>query len=126
MLVSSKVMQFFPQFFAQTILFFFLNVESRVSFFDWRPTILRSSFQKNPQSCSNYPSLKVLENTLKIRIKQTPVLFCKYLRNESSDLHEILWGGHSLCCELKLKVKMKKYVFCIFSPIWASKTFKDG
>ena len=32
-------------------------------------------------------------------IKQTPVLFCKYLRNESSDLHEILYGGQILSCE---------------------------
>ena len=30
-----------------------------------------------------------------------PVLFCKYLRNKSSDLHEILCGGQLLSCELK-------------------------
>ena len=44
-------------------------------FFYLRPTILRSSFEKIPQSFSNYPSLKVLEahigenmqNTLKIK-----------------------------------------------------------
>ena len=29
-------------------------------------------------------------------IEKTPVLFCKYLRNESSDLHEILCGGQYL------------------------------
>ena len=33
-----------------------------------------------------------------------PVLFCKYLRNESSDLHEILYGGQLLCCELKFQI----------------------
>ena len=32
-----------------------------------------------------------------------PVLFCKYLRNESLDLHEILYGGQLLSCELKFK-----------------------
>ena len=26
-----------------------------------------------------------------------PVLFCKYLRNESSDLYEIFYGGQFLC-----------------------------
>ena len=29
-------------------------------------------------------------------IKQIPVLFCKYLVNESSDLYEILFGGQLL------------------------------
>ena len=37
-----------------------------------------------------------MQNTLKINDKQTAELFCKYLRNESSDLHEILCGGQSL------------------------------
>ena len=36
-------------------------------------------------------------------IKQMPVLFCKYLRNESLDLHEILFDGQLLSCELIIK-----------------------
>ena len=34
-----------------------------------------------------------MQNTLKLKINQMPVSFCKYPRNESSDLHEILCGG---------------------------------
>ena len=60
----------------------------------------------------NDPSLKVLEARTgeicrmhwKLRIKKTPVLFCKYLRNESSNLHEIVCGGQSLSCELKFQI----------------------
>ena len=33
-----------------------------------------------------------------------PVLFCKYLRNESLDLHEILYGGELLSFELKFEI----------------------
>ena len=40
----------------------------------------------------------------KLRTKQTPVLFGKYLRNESSDLHEILCGDQLLTCELKFQI----------------------
>ena len=39
----------------------------------------------------------------KIRIKQMPLLFCKYLRNENSEAHEISCGGQLLSCELKFK-----------------------
>ena len=45
--------------------------------------------------------LKICKIHRKSRIKQTSVLFCKYLANESSDLHEILCGGQLLSCELK-------------------------
>ena len=34
-----------------------------------------------------------MQNTLTLKINQMPVSFCKYPRNESSDLHEILCGG---------------------------------
>ena len=55
--------------------------------FHWDRAILRSSFEKIPQSFSNYPSLKASEvhncgnikNTLKNNDIKTPVLFCKYL-----------------------------------------------
>ena len=40
----------------------------------------------------------------KIRIKQMPLLFCKYLRNENSEAHEISCGGQLLSCELKFKL----------------------
>ena len=36
-----------------------------------------------------------------------PVLFCKYLRNESSDLHEILSGGQLLSCEHMCKILLR-------------------
>ena len=35
-----------------------------------------------------------------LRIQQTSVLFCKYLRDKSSDLHEIFCGRHLVSCEL--------------------------
>ena len=35
-------------------------------------------------------------------------MFCKYLRNESLDLHEILCGGQSLSCGLREGFKKKK------------------
>ena len=37
-------------------------------------------------------TVKICKMHWKLRIKPTPVLFCKYLRNKSSDLHEILCG----------------------------------
>ena len=58
---------------------------------DW--DILISSFQKIPWPSSNYPPWKTfevrnckdMENTLKIKVIGKSILFCKYLRNESSD-----------------------------------------
>ena len=71
--------------------------------FHWDRAILRFSFEKISQSFSNHPSLKATEvhncrnikNRLKLNDWKTPVLFCKYLCNESSDLHEILCGGRT-------------------------------
>ena len=40
-------------------------------------------------------------NTLKIKVFEKSILFCKYLRDESSDRHEISHGGQLLSCELK-------------------------
>ena len=37
-----------------------------------------------------------MENTLKIKVFRKSILFCKYLRNGSSDLYEILCGGQLL------------------------------
>ena len=51
--------------------------------------------------CSNF------ENMQKCRIKQTPVLFCKYLPNESLDLHEILLGGQLLSCRLLFQISLR-------------------
>ena len=50
---------------------------------------------------------KICKMHWKLRIKQTPVLFCKYLRNESLDLHEILCGGQILSCELKFQISWR-------------------
>ena len=51
--------------------------------------------------------LKICKIHRKSRIRQTTVLFCKYLANESSDLHEILCGGQLLSCELKFKISWR-------------------
>ena len=40
----------------------------------------------------------------KLMIKQTQVLFRKYIRNESMDLHEILCGVQLLSCEPKFEI----------------------
>ena len=50
--------------------------------------------------CSTFEICKI---DWKLRIKQTQVLFCKYLRNESSDLHEISYGGQLLSLSLSFK-----------------------
>ena len=42
-----------------------------------------------------------MENTLKIKVFIKSILFCKYLRNGSSDLYENLCGGQLLSCEFK-------------------------
>ena len=47
---------------------------------------------------------KICKMNWKLRIKQTPVLFCKYLRNESLDLHEILCGGQILSFEIEFQI----------------------
>ena len=48
----------------------------------------------------------------KLRIKQKPELFCKYLRNGSSDLHENLYGGQILSWELKFKISWRSVHKC--------------
>ena len=45
--------------------------------------------------------LKICEMHWKLRIKQTPVMFCKYLHKESSALHDISCGGWLLSFEQK-------------------------
>ena len=41
-----------------------------------------------------------------------PELFCKYLRKESLDLHEILCGGQSLSCGLKFHILLRSVHKC--------------
>ena len=68
------------------------------------------NIHQNEYFFSNYSSSKTfevhkcesMENTLKIKGLRKSILICKYLRNESSDLHEILCGSQLLSCELKL------------------------
>ena len=40
----------------------------------------------------------------KLRIKQILVLFWKYIRNETFDLNEILYGGQLLSCDIKCQI----------------------
>ena len=42
--------------------------------------------------------LKICKMHWKLRFKETPVLFCKYLCNESLDLHEIFCGKDPVQC----------------------------
>ena len=44
-----------------------------------------------------------MANTLKIKVFRKSILFCKYLRNESLDLYEILFGGQLPSCELDFR-----------------------
>ena len=48
-----------------------------------------------------------MENTLKIKVFRKSILFCKYLRNESLDLYEILCGGQYLSYELKFQISLR-------------------
>ena len=45
-----------------------------------------------------------MQNILKIDDFLKSVLFCKYLHNESLDIHEILCGGQLLPCELTVQI----------------------
>ena len=47
-----------------------------------------------------------------LRIKQTSVLFCNYLHNESSDLHEILCGSQLLTFEPKSQISWRSVHKC--------------
>ena len=79
--------------------------------------ILISSFQEIPWPSSNYPSWKTfrvrkcknMENALQIKVIGKSILFCRYLRNESSNLHKIWYGGQLLSCELKFKI-LRRFV----------------
>ena len=41
---------------------------------------------------------------MKIKVFLKSILFCKYLRNGSLDLYEILCGGQLLSCELRFQI----------------------
>ena len=58
------------------------------------------------------PILKICKSHRKSRIRQTTVLFCKYLANESWDLHEILYSGQLLSCELKFQISRRSVHKC--------------
>ena len=53
-----------------------------------------------------------MENTLKIKVFRKLILFCKYLRNESSDLYEILCGGPFISCESKFQISLRSMHKC--------------
>ena len=53
-----------------------------------------------------------MENTLKIKVFRKSILFCKYLRNGSSDLYEILCGGQFLSCKLKFQISWTSVCKC--------------
>ena len=45
-----------------------------------------------------------MKNTFKINYQKNPELFCKYLHNESLDLHEILCGNKLVSCGLTFQI----------------------
>ena len=53
-----------------------------------------------------------MENTWKIKVFRKLILFCKYLRNGSSDLYEILCGSQLLSCELKFQISRRSVHKC--------------
>ena len=58
--------------------------------------------------CSNFENIQ----NRKLWIKQMSVLFCKYLANESSDLHEILYGVLILSWKLKFQISWRSVHKC--------------
>ena len=56
--------------------------------------------------------LKICKIHRKLRVELTSVLFCKYLRNQSSDLYEILYGGQSLSWEPKFQISWRSMHKC--------------
>ena len=92
----------------------------QVSFYSLDWSILISSFQKILSPFSNFPLWKTfevwncenMENTLKIKVFIKSISFCKYLRNGSSDLYEILCGGQILSCELKFEISWRSVHEC--------------
>ena len=83
-------------------------------------SIMISSFQIISRPSSNYQpwmtfevrNWKYMENTLKIKVFRRSILFCKYLRNEILDLHEILYGGQLLSCELMFQISWRSVHKC--------------
>ena len=53
-----------------------------------------------------------MENVLQIKVFRKSILFCKYLRNGKSDLHEILFGGQLRSCELKFQISRRSVHKC--------------
>ena len=47
---------------------------------------------------------KNMENTFKIKVFGKSILFCKYLCEEGSDLHEIFFGVQLLSYDLKFTI----------------------
>ena len=54
-------------------------------------------------------TVKICKMHWKLRIKPTPVLFCKYLRNQSWDLYEVLCGGQ-LSCKLEFLISWRSCI----------------
>ena len=76
----------------------------------WQKTSAR--FGKKLNFLRNFDAqiVKICKMHWKLRIKQTPVLFCKYLCNERLNLYENLWGGQYLSCKLKFKFHEDPFV----------------
>ena len=95
-------------------------MHGNMSFSSLHWDILISSFKTIEWPSSNYPPWKTfevrncedIENTLKIKVIGKSILFYKYLPNESSDLHEILYGGQLLSCELKFQNSWRSVLKC--------------
>ena len=63
-----------------------------------------------PISAFNYVIVEVVAeigNTLKIKVFIKSILFCKYLRNGSSDLYKILCASQLLSYGLRLKISWR-------------------
>ena len=82
------------------------------------PTHHRSTQPAVRWSVSNYPYFKAFEvhngenvkNALKIKVFEKSILFCKYLRNERSYLHEILYGDQYYLVNLSFKIHEDLYI----------------
>ena len=51
-----------------------------------------------------------VKNALKIKVFEKSILFCKYLRNERSYLHEILYGDQYYLVNLSFKIHEDLYI----------------
>ena len=54
-------------------------------------------------------TVKICKIHWKLRSKQRPVLFCKFLHKKRLDLCEIIFGGQLLSCLLKFKVSWRSF-----------------